>query len=65
MREAFAKVLYQLARSNPKIFIVVADISPAASMAPFQEEFPNYSLASIGNHWRNFYLEFAYGHLFL
>ena len=41
MRDAFAKVLYQLARSNPKIFIVVADISPAASMAPFQEEFPN------------------------
>ena len=41
MRDAFAKVLYQLARSNPKIFIVVADISPAASMATFQEEFPN------------------------
>jgi len=41
MRDAFARTLYQIAKKNPKVFIVVADISPAASMAPFREEFPD------------------------
>src|SRR3989344_788864 len=41
MRDAFARTLYKIAKKNPKIFIVVADISPAASMALFQKEFPD------------------------
>lgn len=41
MRDAFAKILYQIAQNDPKVFILVADISPAASMALFQKEFPN------------------------
>lgn len=41
MRDAFARTLYQVAKKNPKVFIVVADISPAASMAPFRQEFPD------------------------
>jgi transketolase len=41
MRDAFARGLYQAAKKNPKIFMVVADISPAASMAPYREEFPD------------------------
>ena len=41
MRDAFARTLYQIAKKNPKIFIVVADISPAASMALFQKDFPD------------------------
>lgn len=41
MRDAFARTLYQIAKKNPKVFIVVADISPAGSMAPFREEFPD------------------------
>src|SRR3989338_2449081 len=41
MRDAVARTLYKIAKKNPKIFIVVADISPAASMALFQEEFPD------------------------
>lgn len=41
MRDAFARALYQVAKQDPKVFIVVADISPAGSMAPFREEFPD------------------------
>lgn len=41
MRDIFARTLYQIAKKNPKVFIVVADISPAASMAPFRQEFPD------------------------
>ncbi len=40
MRDTFARTLYQVARKRPNVFIVVADISPAGSMAPFREEFP-------------------------
>jgi transketolase len=32
--------LYEIAREDPRVFIVVADISPAGSMARFREEFP-------------------------
>jgi len=39
MRDAFSKALYQVAKKTPKVFIVVADISPAASMEPFRREF--------------------------
>ena len=41
MRDAFTRTIYQLAKEDPNVFIVVADISPAASMAPFQKEFPD------------------------
>ena len=34
MRDAFARGLYAVAKQNPKVFIIVADISPAASMDP-------------------------------
>ena len=42
MRDSFAKTLYEIAKKDPKVFIAVADISPAASMAPFREEFPDH-----------------------
>lgn len=41
MRDAFARTLYKIAKKNPKVFIVVADISPAAGMAQFRKEFPD------------------------
>jgi transketolase len=41
MRDAFSRALYQVAKKTPKVFIVVADISPAASMEPFRREFPD------------------------
>ncbi|PYS24692.1 MAG: transketolase [Acidobacteria bacterium] len=41
MRDTFARTLYQVAKKQPNVFIVVADISPAGSMAPFRDEFPN------------------------
>jgi transketolase len=40
MRDTFARTLYQIAKTKPNVFIVVADISPAGSMGPFREEFP-------------------------
>jgi transketolase len=40
MRDTFARTLYEIGRQDPRIFIVVADISPAGSMANFREEFP-------------------------
>ena len=41
MRDTFARTLYDIAQEDPKVFIVVGDISPAGSMAPFREEFPD------------------------
>ncbi|MBF0584978.1 MAG: transketolase [Magnetococcales bacterium] len=41
MRDTFSRVLYAVAKEVPKVFIVVADISPAASMAPFRADFPD------------------------
>lgn len=40
MRNSFAETLYEIAKTDPRIFIVVADISPAGSMVKFREEFP-------------------------
>lgn len=40
MRDAFSRALYRIAKDDPKVFIVVADISPAGSMAQFRTEFP-------------------------
>ena len=40
MRNTFSETLYESAKANPQIFIVVADISPAGSMSKFQTEYP-------------------------
>lgn len=40
MRNTFSETLYECAKADPNIFIVVADISPAGSMAKFQQEYP-------------------------
>lgn len=39
MRNAFAQTLYDIAKDDPRVFIVVADISPGAALAQFQDEF--------------------------
>jgi transketolase len=41
VRDQFARTLHEIAQTTPDVFIVVADISPAASMAPFRAEFPD------------------------
>jgi transketolase len=41
MRDAFARTLYAIAKRFPKVFMVVADISPAGSMDAFRKEFPD------------------------
>ena len=40
MRNAFAEALYEAASQDERVCIVVADISPAGSMAKFQQEHP-------------------------
>lgn len=40
MRNTFSETLYEEARANPDVYIVVADISPAGSMAKFSTEYP-------------------------
>lgn len=40
MRDSFARTVYEIAKTDSRIFVVVADISPAGSMAKFREEFP-------------------------
>ncbi len=40
MRNTFSEALYDEAKKNPEIYIVVADISPAGSMAKFSTEYP-------------------------
>ena len=40
MRNTFSEALYDEAKKNPDIYIVVADISPAGSMAKFSTEYP-------------------------
>src|SRR5580692_6645230 len=40
MRNHFADVFYELGKKDPRLAIVVADISPAGSMVKFREEFP-------------------------
>ena len=41
MRNRFADTFYTLGRSDPRLAIVVADISPAGSIARFRTEFPD------------------------
>jgi len=40
MRKAFSETLYECAKADSEIFIVVADISPAGAMVKFQTEYP-------------------------
>jgi len=40
MRNTFSETLYAEATQNPEIYIVVADISPAGSMAKFSTQYP-------------------------
>jgi transketolase len=40
MRNTFASTLYEVAKLDPRVHIVVADISPAGSMAKFREDYP-------------------------
>lgn len=40
MRNMFADTFYELGKNDPRLAIVVADISPAGSIAKFREEFP-------------------------
>jgi len=40
MRNAFSEALYEEASSNPEIYVVVSDISPAGSMAKFSSQYP-------------------------
>jgi len=41
MRNRFASTFYELGAEDPRLVIVVADISPAGSIAKFREDFPN------------------------
>jgi transketolase len=41
MRNRFADVIYELGREDSRLCIVVADISPAGSMAKFRNDFPD------------------------
>ena len=40
MRDTFAQAFYEEAVINPKLFLVVADISPASKIANFKQDFP-------------------------
>lgn len=40
MRNAFSEALYECAKANPDIYVIVADISPAGSMMKFQQQYP-------------------------
>src|SRR5256885_14985429 len=40
MRNTFSEALYKAATENPDVYIVVADISPAGSMAKFSQQYP-------------------------
>jgi transketolase len=41
MRNTFSDILYEIATQDPRVYVVVSDISPAGSMAKFREEFPD------------------------
>jgi transketolase len=41
VRNTFSEALYEAATGNPDIYIVVADISPAGSMAKFSAQYPD------------------------
>ena len=41
MRNRFADTFYELGKTDPRLCVVVADISPAGSIAKFRQEFPD------------------------
>lgn len=41
MRNRFADTIYELGKADPRLCVVVADISPAGSIARFRQEFPD------------------------
>lgn len=41
MRNTFASTFYDLGKVDPRLAVVVADISPAGSIAKFREDFPD------------------------
>ena len=41
MRNRFADTFYELGKADPRLCVVVADISPAGSIAKFRNEFPD------------------------
>jgi Transketolase, C-terminal subunit len=41
MRNTFAKTFYEAAKTDDKLCVLVADISPAGSIAQFRDEFPD------------------------
>jgi transketolase len=41
MRNRFADTFYELGKADPRLCVVVADISPAGSIAKFRTEFPD------------------------
>jgi transketolase len=41
MRDSFARTMHEVGHKVKDVFIVVADISPAGSMAPFRADFPD------------------------
>lgn len=41
MRNSFADVIFEIGKSDPRICMLVADISPAGSIVKFREQFPN------------------------
>jgi len=42
MRDTFARTIYEAVQTDPNVFLLVADISPTESIAPFKEEFPDH-----------------------
>ncbi len=41
MRNTFAKTFYEMGKQDPRLCVIVADISPAGSIQQFREEFPD------------------------
>ncbi len=41
MRNRFADAFYELGKADPRLAVIVADISPAGSIAKFREDFPD------------------------
>jgi transketolase len=41
MRNTFAEAVYQAAKTDPRIYVVVADISPAGAISQFSQEWPD------------------------
>lgn len=41
MRNTFAEAVYQAAQSDPRIYVVVADISPAGAISEFSRQWPH------------------------